>query len=275
MPTLPTLSVVTISRDHARFLDECVKSVCDQRSDGIEHIVVDSGSKDGSQDLLRAYVDRGQIDKLILDACAGPADGLNQGFTAASGELFGYLNSADRLAEGACEYVRHFFAKRPDVDVLCGSIRIFDEAGPTSIRGRTASRVDVRRYESGPRTVGQQLTFFRRSAFERAGRFNANNRIAWDGEFLADLALSGARFFTTRKVFAEFRAFGSGVEKSASPSYMKRLVAYYDSLHEKLVKNGVRPYSPLAKKLLRFAYKTNALREAGYLLARWSPAKSS
>ncbi len=39
----------------------------------------------------------------------------------------------------------------------------------------------------------QQSTFFRRSAFEAVGGFNAENRSCWDGELFVSMAANGAK----------------------------------------------------------------------------------
>jgi glycosyltransferase involved in cell wall biosynthesis len=260
------LSIVTISFNQAKYLDECLKSVARQKSVSVEYIVVDPGSTDGGREILRDYADQGLIDTLLLEPDGGPADGLNKGFAAARGDLFAYLNSDDLFAVGAFDYVQRYFAAHPDVDVLCGAIRMIDEKGRPSLRGRTADAFDVRRYATGVCTIGQQATFFRRSIFEKAGGFNVTNRIAWDGELLVDMALAGGRFQSTRKVLGDFRIYGESITGSAT--YLERLEAYNVALWHKLASHGVTPYPPLAQQLIRLAYKVNPLRHAGYLLAR-------
>src|SRR5262249_48909180 len=145
------------------------------------------------------------VDELVFERDRGPADGLNKGFARAGGEILGYINADDRLAPGALEHVRAFFAAHPQVDVLCGAIRLIDQRGGAFLRKRTADPFDIRRYIAGVCMVGQQATFFRRSAFERTTGFNIANRVSWDGELLVDLALAGARFATTPRVLGEWR----------------------------------------------------------------------
>jgi hypothetical protein len=154
------------------------------------------------------------------------------------------------------------------VDVVCGSIRIIDANGRASLRARTSDRFDVRRYVAGVCTIGQQATFFRRAAFRRAGGFNVDNRLAWDGELLVDMALSGARFATVRRVLGEFRIYGDQISRSAT--YRERYADYRRRLEEKLRARGIRTYSEGVTSLLRAAYKLDVSRHAGYLIARWS-----
>ena len=124
------VSIVTISFNQASFLEECVLSVLSQKANDVEYIVVDPGSTDASRDILQRYADR--IDTRILEPDHGPADGLNKGFAAGSGDIFGYINADDRYVAGAIEFVRTFFLENPAVDVLCGAIRIIDRHGRAS-----------------------------------------------------------------------------------------------------------------------------------------------
>jgi glycosyltransferase involved in cell wall biosynthesis len=261
---LPTISIVTLSYNQGRFLDDCIESVLMQKSAGVDYIVVDPGSSDNSREILERHAPR--IDRIILDPDEGPADGLNKGFACAAGEIYGYINADDRLAPGAIEFVRAFFARRPEVDVLCGAIRIIDEHGQASLRGRTSDNFDVRRYAARLCNIAQQATFFRRSAFAKVGGFNFANRVAWDGELLADMALVNARFVRIRKVLGDFRVYRGTI--SNSDGYLPKLEHYYDGIERKLVEHGLRPYSPSARKLGRMLKKMNILRYAEQVILR-------
>lgn len=262
---LPSVSIVTISYNQVRWLGECIDSVLSQKPEGVEYIVVDPGSDDGSRDMLRARA--ADIDHLVLEPDAGPADGLNNGFSCATGDIFGFINADDRLAPGAIDYVRRYFAANPRIDVLCGAIRIIDENGRAALRCRVADRFDLRRYVARLCIVAQQATFFRRSIFEAVGGFNVANRVAWDGELLADMALMDARFARVRKILGDFRVYRGTISGSGG-SYREKLERYYDGIERKLVEHGIEPYSLPARKLGHLAKKANLFRYAEQLIVR-------
>ena len=261
----PSISIVTISFNQARYLGECVESVLSQKSPGVEYIVVDPGSSDGSRDLLQSRA--AEIDHLVLEPDNGPADGLNNGFSCAVGDVLGYINADDRLAPGAIDYVRGYFAKHPEVDVLCGAIRIVDEEGRPSLRSRVADRFDVRRYAARLCLVVQQATFFRRSVFEAVGGFNVANRVAWDGELLADMALVDARFARVRKVLGDFRVYRGTISGSGG-TYPEKLDRYFDDIERKIIEHGLTPYSRSFRTLGRIFTKANVFRYAEQLIVR-------
>ena len=258
------ISIVTISFNQAAFLEECLSSVLSQDAGDDEYIVVDPGSTDASRDIIARHAVR--IDKQILEPDAGPADGLNRGFAAATGELLGYINADDRYAPGAISFARKFFSDYPNVDVLCGAIRIIDRHGRASLRARTSDPFDLAHFAAGTCTVGQQATFFRRRAYDQAGGFNPDNSINWDGELLVDMALTGARFATTSRILGDFRIYAESI--TGSKRHTERLLREHERLADKIRAHGIPLYSPLRGALRRLLYKVNVARHLGYLLAQ-------
>jgi glycosyltransferase involved in cell wall biosynthesis len=262
--TAPRFSVVTISFNQGRYLAECMASVLDQAYPHIEYVVVDPGSRDDSRDIIERH--RPRLAGVVLEPDRGPADGLNRGFARTRGELLCYVNADDRLLPGALDFAAGYFERHPDIDVLCGTIRIIDSEGRVSPRTRTADRFDLARYAAGICTVGQQATFFRRRAFDAAGGFNVDNRICWDGELLVDMALAGCRFATVRAALGDFRIYPQSI--TGSRQFEEKLADEHRRIGRKIAARGVRLYSPIEQRVRRLAYKFNPIRHLGYLAAR-------
>lgn len=185
------VSIVTISFNQARFLERAVCSVLDQNYQDIEYIVVDPGSTDGSREIIERY--RSRISKVILEPDRGPADGLNKGFAAATGLVFGYINADDAYLPGAVAKAMAVFDSKPQADVVYAHSYIVDETGQVIRRSRSVP-FSLRLYAYGGVVVMQQSTFFRRAAFEVVGGFNTANKTSWDGEMLVRFALTGNHF---------------------------------------------------------------------------------
>ena len=82
------ISLVTISYNQDRFLEQAIQSVLDQDYPDLEYIVVDPGSTDRSRDIIASFGDR--IESVILSPDNGPPQGLNRGFAEATGQVFGF-----------------------------------------------------------------------------------------------------------------------------------------------------------------------------------------
>ncbi|MEQ1715024.1 MAG: glycosyltransferase, partial [Hyphomicrobium sp.] len=184
------ISVVTISYNQAQWLPDCITSVAAQAGSW-EHIVVDPGSTDGSRDIIAGKA--GHFAAVVLEKDKGPADGLNKGFERATGDIFYYLNADDVIYPNAFADAVSYFEAHPEMDVVSGHGYIIDEVGRRrrSVWSDPITRSGI---AHGGSILIQPATFIRRSAYERAGGFNAQNRTNWDGELVVDLYLSGARF---------------------------------------------------------------------------------
>jgi glycosyltransferase involved in cell wall biosynthesis len=202
------ISLVTISFNQARYLEQAIRSVLDQNYPKLEYIVVDPGSSDGSRDIIERYRDR--IAHIVYEPDQGPADGLNKGFVRAGGEIFGYLNSDDVLLPGAMARVAAAFQARPDADLIYGHGYVIGADGQVVARCRS-DRFNLRRSAYGNSVIMQQATFWRRDAFMSVGGFNAANRLSWDGEFWIDLALAGRRFVRMNQYWACFRTHEASI----------------------------------------------------------------
>ena len=246
-----TLSIVTISYNQAEFLGQCIRSVVEQNYDDIEYIVVDAGSTDGSREIIEKYRDR--ISKIIFEPDDGPADGLNKGFEVATGDIYGFLNSDDVLETGAIASVARYFEDNPGVDVISGHSWIID-ADSRPIRRFYSDRYSLWMAVHGASILSQASTFFRAEVFHRAGGFNAENFVAWDGELFVDMALAGARFSRVDEFLSKFRIHEGGI--TGSGKLHQAYEGYYCSIFRKIMgreKNSIDRFATVVTKYVRKA----------------------
>jgi Glycosyl transferase family 2 len=118
--TWPKISVVMVSYNQEAFLEEGIQSILRQEYPNLEFIVVDGNSTDGSINILNRYRDR--VDKLIIESDCGQSDGLNKGFSQASGEILAWVNSDDLLEPGALFRVAQAFSFY-GTDMVAGGCR--------------------------------------------------------------------------------------------------------------------------------------------------------
>ncbi|PZN92531.1 MAG: glycosyltransferase [Alphaproteobacteria bacterium] len=207
---LPRISIVTLSFNQARFLPAALASVREQGYPDIEHIVVDPGSTDASRAIIAAAPGIGPV---VLDPDDGPADGLNRGFAAATGAIYGYLNADDRLLPGALAAVARAFAERPDADAICGNGVLID-AEDRVLRPIRTSRISRADIGQGAMTFVQQGHFFRPAALAAAGGLNTANRTCWDYELLVDMLCAGVRVANVPDALGAFRLYGDSITGS-------------------------------------------------------------
>ncbi|MGI9418675.1 MAG: glycosyltransferase family 2 protein [Geminicoccaceae bacterium] len=198
------ISIVTLSFNQGRFLENAIRSVVDQQGVDLDYIVVDPGSTDDSRSIINRY--RNQLAHSIFERDQGPADGLNHGFARASGQIYGFLNADDVLRPGALADVAQAFEQNPGADVISGNGHIIDAEG-APVRRMYSDRFSLWGYLYGGAVLLQQSTFFRADAYHAAGGFNVDNRTCWDGELWLDMALAGRRFQRAGGFWSGFRVY--------------------------------------------------------------------
>ena len=81
------ISIVTVTFNAERFIEDCVKSVLAQKHADIEYIIVDGLSQESTLHILNRYNDK--ITKIVSEKDKGMYDALNKGIKMATGEVIG------------------------------------------------------------------------------------------------------------------------------------------------------------------------------------------
>jgi glycosyltransferase involved in cell wall biosynthesis len=205
VPDLPSITIITPSFNAAGTIAETLESVRVQAYPGVEHIVVDGGSTDGTVEILETAPDI----RYVSESDRGLAHALNKGIAMASGEVVGELNADDLYEPGTLRAVGEAFRDNPGISWLTGYCRIIDGDGVEIRRAVTAYKnALLRRYSAGlyftHNFISAPATFFRRRALEAAGGFDERYRISVD----YDLQLRIARRhdpMILRRYLASFR----------------------------------------------------------------------
>jgi glycosyltransferase involved in cell wall biosynthesis len=105
---LPKISIVTTSYNQGHYLEQAIRSVVEQGYPNVEYFVVDGGSTDHSADVIKKY--ERHIAKWVSEKDRGQANALNKGFSWATGDVLGFINSDDYLYPGALDAVAKAYA---------------------------------------------------------------------------------------------------------------------------------------------------------------------
>jgi len=154
-----------------------MKSIVSQRVSGLQYVVMDGGSTDGSGAIINRY--RGQLHHCVIDPDGGQYDAINQGFSKTDAEIMGWLNSDDMHMPWTLSVVGEIFSAFPQVRWLTTRFPIrWDATGRavhcTDVRGY--SQEGILRGETLPGKHGfttwpiqQESTFWRRDLWDEAG----------------------------------------------------------------------------------------------------------
>ena len=174
------VSIVTPSYNQRQYLAQMLDSIHRQDYPHIEHIIMDGGSTDGTQALLQAAPYRFAW---VSAPDRGQADAINQGFAAARGEIFGWLNCDDLYVPGAVRTVVEYFAAHPEAKLVYGDALAIDARGRgyglrTNVRPCDAAQL-IRRGDF----IVQPAAFWRAELWRELGALDETLHYVLDYEY--------------------------------------------------------------------------------------------
>jgi glycosyltransferase involved in cell wall biosynthesis len=175
------VSVVIPCYNQARFLGEAVQSVLSQGYTDFEIIVVDDGSKDGTEEVASGYAKEDSRVRLIRQENRGLAGARNRGLAEAGGEYVVFLDSDDRLIEEALEVGVRELEAHPGCAFVSGICRKITADG-SIVPGWEQFRVRDDPYLELLRScpIYVPAVMYRRSVFDAVGDFDTSYRAAED-----------------------------------------------------------------------------------------------
>jgi glycosyltransferase involved in cell wall biosynthesis len=187
--SLPLVSIVTPSFNQGRWVEETIESVLAQDYPNIEYIVVEGGSTDGSEEIVRRYEDR--IAWWTSQPNTSQAEALNYGLSRAKGELLTWINSDDTLLPGAVSRVVSEFARSPELALVYGDAIYTDEesqqTGPLPARPWDVPLM-LRTFECH---VVQPASVFTKAGWDAVGPLREDRSWFFDFEFFMNLSRVG------------------------------------------------------------------------------------
>lgn len=184
----PLVTVVTATFNALAGLRETVASVAAQTFGSVEHVIVDGGSSDGTQDYLASLGDRV---RWISEADDGIADAMNKGIAMAWGEYVLVLHAEDRFFKSdSLQTIVPFLSKSADI-VSCDIF--IEEAGNLRLLRSTDGGLHGLLHTPVP----HQGVLCRRNLFEKIGNFDRQYRIAMDYEWFLRAIAAGIKIQTT------------------------------------------------------------------------------
>jgi glycosyltransferase involved in cell wall biosynthesis len=181
---LPSITIVTPSFNQAQFLERTIRSVLDQEYPGLEYLVMDGGSADGSVEIIRRYAER--LTYWTSGPDAGQAAAINAGWRMAQGEIIAWQNSDDVYLPGALQAAGQAFRDHPEAVIVYGQTRRVDAEGHSL--GTMGSAFRHRTLLYSHQLIPLPSAFFRRSAVEAVGMLDESLHYSMDLDLLLRLA---------------------------------------------------------------------------------------
>lgn len=201
MTTQPKISIITITYNSEKTLEDTIKSVSSQNYSNLEYIIVDGGSTDSTMEIVNNY--SSVVTKWISEPDDGISDAFNKGIKMATGDIIGIINSDDMLTEGALFRLAEEYEE--GLDVFYGNAIVISVDGKPKFISN--ANPDLSHFLYGFSLL-HPATFITKHAYTKYGLYDNNYKCAMDFDLLLRFHKNGAKFKYINHSFAYFRLGG-------------------------------------------------------------------
>ena len=207
----PLFSIITVTYNAARWLEQTFLSVLSQSYPHIEYIVVDGGSTDGTVDIIKQY--ESGIACWISEPDKGIYDAMNKGVQRATGDYVWFINAGDTLytADTVQRVVSFVQRRKQQPDILYGETNIVNEKGESLglRRLRAPKRLSWKSFRMGM-LVCHQSFVVKRSV---APLYDLQYRYSADFDWCIRCMKQADRLANTRLVLSNFLDGGTSTQQ--------------------------------------------------------------
>jgi glycosyltransferase involved in cell wall biosynthesis len=178
------ISAVIPTYNYARFIGETLGSVFGQTLVPDEIVIVDDGSTDDTEAVLREFGD--QI-RYVRQANGGVCAARNRGVAEASHELIAFLDADDILEPTYLEKMSSRYYQDDEIELVHCGVRLFDSDTGETISfdlegGEDGVDVNLLLWES-PHFPAPGIVLVSRKAFDAVGGFDVRQKVGEDWDF--------------------------------------------------------------------------------------------
>lgn len=179
------VSVLIPTYNRARFLPDAIGSVLDQTFRDFELIVVDDGSTDGTEELVRRFPEV----RYVRQEHAGISAARNRALAEAGGGLITWLDSDDVWSREKLEKQVAYLDAHPECGLVFCRLHCFLDDGLKAVPGCEALVSELNRRDAGGTCISTACVDI--SLYRRVGGYSLDCPAAEDTEWLTRAAASG------------------------------------------------------------------------------------
>lgn len=227
------VSVIIPVYNSEKYLDSCITSVLNQTYNDFQLILVNDGSKDGSEDICRNYARKDKRIVVINQENKGVSAARNTGIENSTGKYITFLDSDDELEPQAIEWMVQDIEKY-NADIVSMSKSIVDVDGQV-----------IRRKDNGEIFVCENYEMIRKSL-----QYNRHTRALHSKLFTREM-ISDVRFVEGHNINEDgYFLFQCFTKKS-------KIVVHNLSAYKYYLRENTASHSKFSEKYLDMIYFCN------------------
>lgn len=177
---MKTISIIIATFNAGKVLQRCLDSLRPQKTEAIELLIIDGGSKDDTVRIIRDNADL--VDYYVSEPDKGIYDAWNKGVKASTGEWIQFIGADDQLLPDAFSTYLSYLERHDttNVDIISGKAKMVSKEGKVlGLMGKPFVAGEFKRRM----VFSHGSTLHSRAFMQRNGQFGLEFRICGDYEF--------------------------------------------------------------------------------------------
>jgi glycosyltransferase involved in cell wall biosynthesis len=230
----PKISIITPSFNQGEFLEDTITSVLGQGYPNLEYIIIDGGSTDNSVEIIRKY--EKEIKYWQSEKDDGQQKAINFGFSLATGNVFGWLNSDDMYMPGTLDFVGKFFEKisMENPAILFGNCVHLRESKNVVSGSNVRKMHDITDIELFDHII-QPSSFWTKSTFEKVGPLHEKFNYAFDWEWFIRANRIKIPFYPVDRYLSIYRVHEARKTATGGVQRLHEIADIYANFHSRQV----------------------------------------
>lgn len=209
----PLVSVVIPAYNAEGFLPELLEAVIKQTYKNIEIIIINDCSKDGTLRVAKDYAKKDKRIKVYDNKTnLGISANRAKGVKLARGEYICWQDADDISMKNRIKLQVEYLNSHPDVGVVGGFMKFFDETGEGVTRRYFEKDEDLRKRVFRYNPVAQPASMVRRSVYDVVGNYDPKVTISEDLEMLFRIGTK-FKFANVQEVILKYRQVSSSLTR--------------------------------------------------------------
>jgi glycosyltransferase involved in cell wall biosynthesis len=181
------ISIITPVFNGVSHIRNCIESVASQQFEGLEHLIMDAASTDGTRELIERMLPQFPHLRLHSEPDKGQSDAMNKGIRMAKNPVISFLNADDRYESGAIKLAMEFFRNAPADSFFLGNCRVLHEDGSEYMINRPSPFDRVAFMLDFTFPFNPSAYFYHKSIHAKTGYYNEDDHLTMDIDFLMSL----------------------------------------------------------------------------------------
>lgn len=173
---MPEISIIVPCYNQAQYLDECLQSVLNQTYQDWECIIVDDGSPDNTEKVVKKWIEKDSRFQYLKKENGGVSSARNSGIEKAQGKWILPLDGDDKISPLLLELASKEFEFKPNI-IYCNA----------EFFGEKSGQVDLEDFNPTTLIFENQLlctAFYKKEDWKKIGGYDENMHLGYeDWEF--------------------------------------------------------------------------------------------